>query len=137
MTSAYQIGAARGLEPASAAIFAAACAFAAARLWPGGGTPSLAVAILTVTLAYPASLAILRRLASHAPLAIPAFDPAPIETTADELLLEDALEPLDPDSRVVRLFAQPRSGGARAPVSRSDDTEAMLRALAELRRKFR
>lgn len=131
----------RALEPAAAAILAGACAFAAATLRPGGGVGALAVATLIFTFVYCLSLAaLLRNAAADARFALAGFDPAPLVGLPDELLLEDLLESAGSDSRVVRLFGAGRAPGAGRPPGDAparDDTQAMLRALEELRRSFR
>lgn len=136
MTSGNHIATARGLEPAAAAIFAGACAFAAAKLWPGGGVAALAVAILCFVLAYGLSLAALLRVAAtDARFALPGFAPVQLEPASDELLLDDALEPVRSNSRVVQLFAAGRAPTRHLPAT-PDETQALLRALSELRRSF-
>lgn len=80
---------------------------------------------------------------------------APPATAADELVLDDILAKLGPQSRVVRLFdpaAMPTPGqlnariewhlqGARAvppaPADPADASQALLQALSELRRSLR
>src|SRR4051812_7491606 len=73
------------------------------------------------------------------------------EPEAEELLLDDVLAELNPDSRVVRLFdaaAMPTPGELRARIDRHldsgrasaappDASEALHEALAELRRSIR
>ena len=138
MIRSNHIATAPGLEPATAAIFAGACAFAAAQLWPGGGTPALVIAALCFFAAYGSSLAMLMHIATaDAGFALHGFDPPPIESTSDELLLEDALEPAASDSRVVQLFGTSGSPVAAPAQAHRDDTQAMLDALLELRRSFR
>lgn len=138
MTWSNHIGTARGLEPAAAAVFGAACAFAAAMLWPGGGTSALGIAALCFLIGYGLSLEVLlRNAAADAGFMLQGFEPAPLELASDELLLEDTLEPAAPDSRVVQLFGtRPTSSAAPARAPR-DDTKALLHALSELRRSFR
>ena len=78
------LGAARGLEPAAAAIFAGACAFAAAELWPTGGSTWLVAAAVSYILAYGLSVSILLRVASgDARFPMRGFDVAPLGYTMD------------------------------------------------------
>ena len=76
-------------------------------------------------------------------------NPDRIEADSDELVLDDALPPADPDSRVVRLFdvsAMPTPGELKARIDRHlagpqpappDATQALFDALAELRSSLR
>jgi hypothetical protein len=75
---------------------------------------------------------------------LPAFELAPIEPTKApaedaELLLDDPLDRVNHDSRVVRLF-DPRQMPAAGDSPRSvhpDASQALSEALAELRRSLR
>ncbi len=73
----------------------------------------------------------------------------PAATNSDELILDDILVELQPDSRVVRLFdpaAMPTPGQLKARIDRhlseptaglADASQALHEALAELRRSLR
>jgi hypothetical protein len=140
------------LDAVAAALFAAAVAFAAAKLVEIAGPGLVGVAAFAMLLAY----AILRAVPANERIyALPNFEPTPIEPVlevedeADVLLLDDRLS-VEPDSRVVQLFERrsaqggdrqeiglggghARLGGPVAP----DASRALSTALAELRRSLR
>lgn len=158
-----------GIDGAAAAIFAAAVAFGLAKLAPQLGAAAVGVSMF----AFAGCWAVLKRVPNERLLPLPAFQPAefvgdlardeliltleqiyaPAEgpEPGDELLLDDILGALGPDSRVVRLFAQdgmPTPGqlkssidrhlqSRRTPPSAPDASNALSDALAELRRSLR
>lgn len=99
------------IDVAAAGLLAAACAFVGTRL---AGTE---IGWAAGAVAMGAALAALRRvqpeprrflLPAFAPPALPAVESDVLELTEVEpLLLEDVLAAVAPDSRVVRLFAEP------------------------------
>jgi hypothetical protein len=153
------------VDAVAASVLAAAAAWSATRL-------SLAAlsAAGVAAFAWCCSLALLRAVSARGRFRLAAFDlagvPAPPEelvlTDTDllsaqpperspELLLDDVLAQLGPDSRVVRLFdpaAMPTPGELRAridrhldssarPMPEADASQALHEALAELRRSLR
>jgi hypothetical protein len=154
------------LDAVAAAIFAIAASYCAVRMSLGGG----AVASIT-GLSLCGAFALLRavhqtgrfRLAEFALAEVPDQPGELLLTEADrllpddpeqspELLLDDVLAQLGPDSRVVRLFdpaAMPTPGELRARIDRHldssnarpaphpDASQALHEALAELRRSLR
>jgi hypothetical protein len=158
-----------GIGYAATASFAAAVGFAA---FHAAGRISdlrgmVAAAMISGLLACPVGFVLLRRLEGRAePFPQPLFDLATIEpvgelllTDADRLepaasealMLEDALDEMAPDSRVVQLFdrtAMPTPDELQARIDRRlvggtshsatpDASEALFAALADLRRSLR
>lgn len=161
------------IDGATATAFASAVAFAVGKLAPQPGTAVFAASIV----AFGGCWAALRLVPGQRRLAIPDFglaefdaeqagaeleellltdelivhDAAARDTSEDELLLDDVLGALGPDSRVVRLFAPgdlPTPGqlqsridrhlqARRAPQPIPDASEALSEALAQLRRSLR
>ena len=147
------------IDAAAAALFAAAVAYAASSL-------SSIEPILAAMIAFLPSFAILSQLdRGEQCFPLPAFEPADTDVEADELLLstemiaplanddrdelilDDVLEQLRPDSRVVRLFdprVMPTAGELHATIDRHlrvspsppDASEALSEALAQLRRSL-
>lgn len=152
------------MDAVAAAVLAAAVAFCAVRL---SLSPPVAAGAAAVGLC--SAFALLRainpigrfRLADFAVGELPAqleellltdADRLPPEGSSPELLLDDVLAQLGPDSRVVRLFdraAMPTPGELRARIDRhlgsadprpaphADASQALHEALAELRRSLR
>jgi hypothetical protein len=153
-------------DAAAAAAFAAATAFSASALFGPVAVPAAVLAFVPV-------FVILRQHPGTVETyALPAFQPvnlpnceqqleelllttemmldSPVAEPAEELLLDDVLARLGPDSRVVRLFdseKMPTAGELRAnidqhlratqPVSLPPDaTQALSDALAQLRRSL-
>ena len=153
------------IDAAAAAALGAAAAWLCVRL--GLGPPATAAAGLFGLGAAFAALRCVRpetasfRLAGFAPcdlepaelLLTEADCPQPVASDgrieSGELILDDALAPADPDSRVVRLFdvsAMPTPGELKAridrhlggpPSSPPDASQALFDALAELRSSLR
>lgn len=163
----------------AAAVFAAAAGFAAWKFVAGEGFAPWAFAVPAGALGYLLCLAISRSVPAGVPeFRLPEFAPAnfePVEwselllteqvelvlTCADrvappiplpeELLLDDILAEIEPDSRVVRLFdpnAMPTPAQLNAQIVRHlnrgtapaeppDASQALYDALAELRRSLR
>ena len=127
-----------------------------------------AVALATSTAAGFTAWLVLRRIKiGNDIMTLPEFSSAPLELSdtpeellltadqvvapADELLLDDILEELGPDARVVRLFARPAvptAGELSATIDRHlqagsdrfqgpDASDALMNALADLRRSLR
>lgn len=157
----------QGIEIAAAGLFAAAAAYSFALLGSPGG---LAVTIGVAGAGFAAALAAVRGLGGRpTPFTLAAFEVNPIKPedaaeelflsgeqihrpeAGDELLLDDVLASLAPDSRVVRLFdpaAMPSAGELHANIDRHlrsagrpaephDASQALSDALAELRRSLR
>ena len=149
---------------------AAALAFGAAAAWPclqlgfgapagaGVGVAAFAAALASLHQVRPEAVAF--RLAQFDPrdlgpdelLLTEADRPFPalgLEPNCSELMLDDALPPADPDSRVVRLFdasAMPTPGELKSRIDRHlggppsappDASQALFDALAELRGALR
>lgn len=140
----------------------AAVGFSAVHLAPIGGAALWGVASICAVTAAWAALAVLGRIGSHGQQdQLLAFEPAAFEVAEDELLLDDPIAPLAPDSRVVRLFEReqpeplPEPGElvlriadyletgrvTRPPVeaepARPDASAALHAALADIRRSLR
>lgn len=160
------------IDGAAAAAFASAAAFALAKL-----SPQLGIAVVGASMiAFGGCWAALKLVPDPRRLALPGFELADLEAVQDgaelellltdqlivrdaaarqvpdaELLLDDILDALGPDSRVVRLFAPgelPTPGHLqssidrhlqtwRAPQAIPDASHALSEALAELRRSLR
>ena len=151
------------VDCAASALLAGACAFAAYELLPAQPAGAAVAAVVGGFIS-------LRLLAAVRPrarrLPVPIFDVRDVEpielpelllterapsATQDALVLDDILERLGPDSRVVRLFdpaAMPTAGelksridhhlGREASAAQSADAaQALHEALAELRRSLR
>ncbi|HEX5259528.1 MAG TPA: hypothetical protein VFW35_12215 [Sphingomicrobium sp.] len=159
----------KNVDRAASALFAMAAAYAAfACLAPQAKPPMLlTVAVGVASLAYLLSFRILNAVQPEAPrLHVPVFDVRQIDALEptelllteryepfaavaedDPLVLDDILEELGPDSRVVRLFdpaAMPTPGQLNARIERhlvgdppQDASQALHDALAELRRSLR
>jgi hypothetical protein len=160
------------VDAVAAVIFATAATFAIAKLAPQLGLAVAAVAIAALAGCWAA----LKRVPDRKRLPLPSFelvhftaDPEEEEAgellltkeqivgqltdvqAAEELLLDDILDALGPDSRVVRLFAPgelPTAGqlkasidqhlrARRSPTEIPDASQALSDALAELRRSLR
>ena len=127
----------RAVDVAAATVFAAAVGFAAWALAATNGPATAAGAAPAFLLAY----AILRRLPPDERIyalpgfELPVFEPVP-EREGDELLLDDMLDCVEPDARVVRLF-DPAQAFTGKPVAAPDASEALSEALAQLRRSLR
>lgn len=128
----------RAVDIAAAAVFAAAVGFAAGAAGLGAvPTISAAVAASVVTFAVLTKIPIGNRSYD-----LPAFEPVPLEIgqKADgELVLDDVLESVPPDARVVRLFDPAVESGPAVPSrsSHPDASLALVEALLELRRSLR
>lgn len=152
------------MDSAAAAVLGGAVGFAVAKIVSAPGAAALAAASAAALL----TLGALRRIGRSArTYRLPQFapadhcgdveelllehriepDPAP---AGGELLLDDILEQIGPDSRVVRLFASdslPKAGELKAAIDRqlaadarsngADASQALHDALAELRRALR
>ena len=160
------------LDGAAAAVLAAAVLFAVGKLSSAGPALTSAGGAISFMLAFAA----LRRIDGEARnFDLDQFDLAPVESSQEpdelllrledrvsltrgaerlaeeegELLLDDILASLTPDSRVVRLFdpaSMPTAGELKANIDRhlrsspgapSDASEALHEALSELRRSLR
>ncbi|HVL79573.1 MAG TPA: hypothetical protein VM346_09855 [Sphingomicrobium sp.] len=156
-----------GVDAAAAAALAASLALAAVKL--AGSGPGAALAALA---GFAAAFAGLRRVPPEPPtFAVSPFEPVTVQSESfdppellltadmavqqpaevDELVLDDVLASLSPDSRVVRLFQPvelPTAGELQATIDRHlraggklntppDATHALHDALAELRRSLR
>ena len=103
-----------------------------------GAVPTIASAVVASLLA----LATLRSVpAGTLVYDLPEFEPAAIETgqeAGDELVLDDRLGSVSPDARVIRLFDPSLEVGsvARPSASPPDASQALVEALAELRRSL-
>lgn len=148
------------IDALAATAFGTACGFAGT-VFAGvaaGAAAGLALALATWRLLtriepLPAALA----LAEFVPAGIDIADDADellltekvASAPTDELLLDDILEELGPDARVVRLFAKPiptpgelsstidRHLGAAPRSDAPDASDALFNALADLRRSLR
>lgn len=146
-TTAIRVEAA--IDAAAAAMLAGAIGFAAASF----GAPLRP--LLIAAGAFALTFAALRRVSARRPrLSLARFDIAPIGehlfacAADDALLLDDALPPPDPDSRVVQLFDPARTPGeiypgidrysrSTPPASASPDASlALSEALRDLRRSL-
>lgn len=152
-----------GLDAAAAALLGAATAFALLRLGADAGYAATGATVVFAWILYG-----LRSVEPEAStFALAQFTPVPLEpvelpelelTEADrfqpaaaeaELVLDDILAEIGPDSRVVRLFdpaAMPTPGQLKARIDRHlqgnetappDASQALYDALAELRRSLR
>src|SRR5687767_2866973 len=128
----------RAADVAAAAVLATAVGFAAGAAGLG--------AVPTIFAAVAASLGaftVLRNVSTgHRIYDLPAFEPLPLELAqeaGEELVLDDALEVVRPDARVVRLFdpALESRSAARSGSAPPDAAQALTEALAELRRSLR
>ena len=129
----------RAVDFAATALFAAAVGFAL-----GAAQLDAGLAVITAAFAGILMFAALRNVPPEPHQhALPDFEPAPIELVEEpagvELLLEDELGSPDPDSRVVRLFDPKHGSGGDDPpaLMQGDASEALSKALAELRRSLR
>jgi hypothetical protein len=159
----------RNVDRAASALFAMAAAYAAFQWLAPQSRPAMlvAVAIATAALAYLLSFGLLNAVqAEAAALCVPPFDvgeieavqapellltdryePAALSHKEEPLLLDDILQELGADSRVVRLFdpaAMPTPGQLNERIERrlvggapEDASQALHDALAELRRSLR
>jgi hypothetical protein len=158
----------KNVDRAASALFATATAYAFAWLAPQIRPPMLlTVAVGIASLSYLLSFRILSAVQPEsATLPVPSFDLREIETVEPEelllterykparpitdeepLVLDDILEELGADSRVVHLFdpeAMPTPGQVNARIERhsvrgipEDASQALHDALAELRRSLR
>ena len=125
----------QAVDVAAAALFAGAVAFAA-----GAAELSAAPTILAAATASALIYTVLRNLpvGEHC-YELSAFELAPLKLVDDELLLDDALDKVEPDGRVVRLFDPRQMPGAVTPSSSNhpDASQALTKALDELRRSLR
>lgn len=156
------------IDGAAAAVLAASSAFALATLAPQAG---VAAVFLSLPL-FAACWAVLKRVPAEHRLPLAAFEaiqfdcsdeleelilsadqiiaPAHGVVTEDELILDDVLSALGPDSRVVRLFTPqlPTPGELKSTIDRHlqdrsspppipDASRALSDALAELRQSLR
>ena len=159
----------KNVDRAASALFATAAAYAAF-VWlepQSGPSMLLAIAACIAALAYLLSFRILKAVQPEAAtLSVPSFDVREIEAVEppellltqrveptvqtrkeEPLVLDDVLEELGPNSRVVRLFdpaAMPTAGQLNARIERHlvgdappDASQALHEALAELRRSLR
>ena len=159
----------KNVDRAASALFATATAYAAFAWLGPQARPSMliAVAVGIAAVAYLLSFRILNAVQPETPrLHVPVFDVRQIDsleptelllteryeplaavTEDDPLVLDDILEELGADSRVVRLFdpaAMPTPGQLNARIERhlvrdipQDASQALHDALAELRRSLR
>lgn len=153
----------RAVEAVAALSLGAAVGFGAFHLTPLSGETLWAVASFSAIASAWAALTLLKRIGSgEARDERPAFEPSAFEEVEDdELLLDDPIAPLAPDSRVVRLFEReqpeplPEPGelvlriadyletgrAARPPAetepTRPDASAALHAALADIRRSLR
>ena len=157
------------VDRAAATLFALACAYAAHLWFSATARPPIAAAETAAAgvLAFALSYRALRSIGPQsARLQVPIFDVRDVEEPElllterfepssedrpEELLLEDILTELEPDSRVVRLFdpaAMPTAGELKSRIDRHLDegvtaaqneeaAQALHDALAELRRSIR
>jgi len=138
MESANQDNAAeKAVDVAAAAVLAAAVGFGAGATGLGA-VPTIAAAVAASV----AGFAFLRNVsAGDRAYNLPGFELLPLEfaAEAEELLLQDELGTLPPDSRIIRLFDPGREEGAlKRPAPQDPDAaQALTEALAELRRSLR
>lgn len=126
----------RLVDVVAAVILAAAVGYS---LWAVAPT----VAVLGAAAAFPVAYFGLRRvLPEERAYVLPPFPEAAFEPLAepgddahDVLILEDELGEVGPDARVVRLFGPSQSHLPSMPAP-PDASEALIKALAELRRSF-
>lgn len=168
----YRIAAALALELAPAALLNFAVAFAVASVLRQAGFGEIAgpASVASGIAAFLTAWLLLRRVGiGHSRFALPEFDQAeverqvqelpeaaPVETVdeqwdADELLLDDIIGSIGPDSRVVRLFdprSLPTAGELQERIDRHletaparlqapDATQELHEALAALRQSLR
>jgi hypothetical protein len=124
------------VDIAAAAILAVAVGFA---IWAGASGVETAASIAAATLF--AAIFGLRRVKpkgqAHAVPPFPLKRIEQVQELPDELILDDALAEVDPHARVVQLFGPgqnhlpPINGGP------ADASQALVEALAELRRSLR
>ena len=123
---------------AAATALAASLGFAAAAA--GVGAAATIVAAVGASLM---AFAVLRSVSTGTLVYdLAAFEPVPLEMkqeTSDELVLDDRLGTVAPDARVIRLFDPRLEHGAdvRPDPSPPDASQALVEALAELRRSLR
>lgn len=130
----------RAVDLTAAAALAAAVAFAVRALASDGAPAIGAASAIGFLLAY----ATLRRLPPEEPtFDLPSFRVATFKPAAElegeanaELILDDVLDGVEPDARVVRLF-DPGQAFMGQPTAPPDASEALSEALAELRRALR
>ena len=129
------------VDVAAAAVFAGAVAFACSAIAADLGPVAAASAAPAFLLAF---AALRSRPGDERRYALPSFEPAPMEFAAAapasdaELLLDDPLDRVDRDSRVIRLFDPSRmpAGGDRSRPQYADASANLSAALAELRRSL-
>jgi hypothetical protein len=160
------------MDHGAASAFGAAVAWISFRLLAVLPEHRTAVALASGAVAYALAALLLRRFVAAAPsFAVPCFEVADLQfeqveelvltdedrlrptptRSADELVLDDILAELEPDSRVVRLFdpaRMPTPGQLKSRIDRHleggtplqaspDASQALYDALAELRRSLR
>lgn len=148
MSRAQEASAELIFDLGGASALAGAAGFAFFKLGPPEYLPFGAA--VAASLAFLAAYAVLKRIGSE-PTALPlsAFAAPEIEPVPEPqaLLLDDILASMEPDSRVVRLFApdqMPTAGQLQAQIDRhiggardDDAADALHQALADIRKALR
>lgn len=121
------------VDVAAAGMFAVAVGYSLWALAPAVGAAFGAAAAFLA-----AHFGLRRVLPEGRAYALPPFAPPTCEAwddTPEELILEDELGEVGPDARVVRLFG-PSQNPLPSPPAPPDASEALIEALAELRRSL-